>query len=152
MTASEKAGNDALFRMDANDPDCKPFISRGGKLLLYHGWADPLIAPRNTVNYYQAVLARLDSVKKSAGGAPLHGARVCCTAPAATVPARSIPWPRSNSGGNRQGARKADRIPYDGRRSGPDASAVSLPQVAAYKGTGSTDQAENFVCAAPARN
>ena len=30
--------------------------ARGGRLILYHGWNDHLIAPGNTVDYYNAVL------------------------------------------------------------------------------------------------
>lgn len=43
--------------MQAIDPDISEFIAQGGKLLLYHGWNDPLISPFNTVNYYNQVLA-----------------------------------------------------------------------------------------------
>jgi feruloyl esterase len=31
--------------MDAIDPNLKPFVDNGGKLLMYHGWADPTPAP-----------------------------------------------------------------------------------------------------------
>jgi Tannase and feruloyl esterase len=37
------------------DPDLSRFKARGGKLILYHGWADPLIPPRGTVDYYAAL-------------------------------------------------------------------------------------------------
>jgi feruloyl esterase len=37
---------------DATDPDLTPFQSNGGKLILWHGWADPHISPLNTVAYY----------------------------------------------------------------------------------------------------
>ncbi|MAY02218.1 MAG: tannase/feruloyl esterase family alpha/beta hydrolase [Gammaproteobacteria bacterium] len=43
--------------MQAIDPDITDFIENGGKLLLYHGWNDPLISPFNSINYYNEVLA-----------------------------------------------------------------------------------------------
>ena len=30
-------------QIDARNPDLKAFFGRGGKLLMYHGWADPQI-------------------------------------------------------------------------------------------------------------
>ncbi|MGH8125673.1 MAG: tannase/feruloyl esterase family alpha/beta hydrolase [Rhodanobacteraceae bacterium] len=41
--------------MNAVDPDLQPFFSGGGKLILYHGWADPAISPLATVHYFDAV-------------------------------------------------------------------------------------------------
>ena len=38
--------------IQAIDPDISDFIDNGGKLLLYHGWNDPLISPFNTINYF----------------------------------------------------------------------------------------------------
>ena len=39
------------------DTNIDTFIrARPGKLLLYHGWADPLISPQNTINYFGSVL------------------------------------------------------------------------------------------------
>ena len=32
------------------------FTKHGGKLLMYHGWADPLISPLNTINYYGSLV------------------------------------------------------------------------------------------------
>src|SRR5205814_4331983 len=45
--------------LDAVDPDLTAFRSRGGKLILYHGWNDPAIPAVNTVNYYQSVVGKL---------------------------------------------------------------------------------------------
>ena len=42
----------------ATSPDLAAFKARGGKLIQYHGWADALIAPENSINYYEAVAAR----------------------------------------------------------------------------------------------
>lgn len=40
---------------NANDPDLSAFSEAGGKLILYHGWADEGIPPFSTVDYYRAV-------------------------------------------------------------------------------------------------
>ncbi len=47
--------------MQAINPDISEFINNGGKLLLYHGWNDPLISPFNTISYYNEVLSTIDS-------------------------------------------------------------------------------------------
>jgi len=36
--------------------DATAFTARGGKLLIYHGWADPGISPFNTIDYYGALV------------------------------------------------------------------------------------------------
>jgi feruloyl esterase len=45
--------------VDAVNPDLTKFKARGGKLLLYHGWADPGITAQNTIQYYESVLRRM---------------------------------------------------------------------------------------------
>jgi feruloyl esterase len=40
---------------DATDPDLAPFSKAGGKLLLWHGWADPHISPMNSIAYFTAM-------------------------------------------------------------------------------------------------
>ncbi len=41
--------------IDALDPDISPFLKRGGKLLLYHGWDDAAIPAGNTLRYDAAM-------------------------------------------------------------------------------------------------
>ena len=42
--------------MKSNDPNLAPFFSRGGKLLMWHGWADPQVPPQLSTIYYANVL------------------------------------------------------------------------------------------------
>lgn len=42
--------------LNAKDPDLSRFFARGGKLILWHGWADPGLPPLRTLSYYQDVL------------------------------------------------------------------------------------------------
>jgi hypothetical protein len=41
--------------MDATNPDLSAFWKAGGKLILWHGWADQHISPLFTINYYEAM-------------------------------------------------------------------------------------------------
>ena len=47
--------------INSTDPDLSNFKSLGGKLIMYHGWADPLVNPRNSINYYESVAAKLET-------------------------------------------------------------------------------------------
>jgi feruloyl esterase len=40
---------------NANNPDLRAFAAHGGKLIMYHGWADQQITPFSTVDYYAAM-------------------------------------------------------------------------------------------------
>ena len=43
---------------DATDPDLSRFLKqRHGKLVIYHGWADALVVPQPTLQYYRDVIA-----------------------------------------------------------------------------------------------
>ena len=43
--------------MEGTDPDLDRFFFRnGGKLLMYHGWADAVIPPEPTIEYHQSVI------------------------------------------------------------------------------------------------
>jgi feruloyl esterase len=52
---------DALLgdALDAVDPDLRPFQRRGGKLIHYHGYNDPDVPPRASIQYHDQVIAGL---------------------------------------------------------------------------------------------
>jgi hypothetical protein len=87
--------------MNSSDANLKAFFDHGGKLLMYHGWADPGIPASNSVMYYNDVV-------KSVGGvaqAQIVSGCSCCrewdTAAAATGRAGSNRSVRSMNGGTR---------------------------------------------------
>jgi feruloyl esterase len=43
--------------IDSTNPDLSDFEALGGKLIMYHGWADPLVNPRNSIDYLRSVAA-----------------------------------------------------------------------------------------------
>lgn len=44
--------------LDANNPDLDAFRQQGGKLLMYHGWADVALSAHMSTNYVDTVYAR----------------------------------------------------------------------------------------------
>ncbi len=136
--------------LSAIDADLTPFAARGGKLLMYHGWADQDIAPRASVNFYLQ------------------------TRQATAAPASNADWvrlfmvPGMQHCGGGEGPNTFDVVGAleswveQGR---PPASMLAshrtagridrtrplcpYPQVARYAGTGSIDDAGRFACAMP---
>jgi feruloyl esterase len=45
--------------IDATNPDLAKVKKRGGKIIQYHGWADALVNPQASVDYYESVLKKL---------------------------------------------------------------------------------------------
>ncbi|MGB8602715.1 MAG: tannase/feruloyl esterase family alpha/beta hydrolase [Rhizomicrobium sp.] len=48
---------------DATNPDLSAFAAAGGKLIIWHGWADPHISPFNSIAYHEAVLRQMGEGK-----------------------------------------------------------------------------------------
>lgn len=72
--------------MDAMNSDLNPFFSRGGKLILYHGWNDPAIPALMTVNYYDSVISTVgkESAERSIRLYMVPGMQHCVGGPGAT--------------------------------------------------------------------
>ena len=50
---------------DATDTDIEAFRSAGGKLIMWHGWADPGVPPLGTVDYYRGVQRKFGAATAS---------------------------------------------------------------------------------------
>jgi tannase/feruloyl esterase len=140
--------------LDATDPNLKEFFAQDGKLLLYHGWNDPGIAPRNTINYYESVVDAMGGLTKVQNSMRLFmvpGMNHCGGGDG--------PFDFDSIAALEQWVEKGkvpDRIvaahfPPGPRTAKPDRTRplCPYPQVAEYRGSGSTDDAANFSCSVP---
>jgi feruloyl esterase len=133
--------------VNAMNPNLQPFLSRGGKLIQYHGWADQQIPPGTSPEYYQAVTQRLGGADKVKGGYRLFmvpGMGHCGGGDGTSTFDMLAALERWVEGGQAPDSIPASRV-AEGRtdRTRP---LCSYPQVATFKGTGSPDEASNFVC------
>ncbi|MEQ9463830.1 MAG: tannase/feruloyl esterase family alpha/beta hydrolase [Haliea sp.] len=55
--AAQMAASPVALLANATDPDLSGLRAAGSKLLLWHGWADPLILPQRTIRYFEAATA-----------------------------------------------------------------------------------------------
>jgi feruloyl esterase len=135
----------ASVNLNAMDPDLGKFAARGGRLIQYHGWNDPQIAPEASVLYYKKVL---DTMKDVSGFYRLF----------------MVPGMAHCGGG--EGTSSFDMLTaleqWVEQKKAPEQVAAArvrdgktdrtrplcpFPQVAKYKGSGSTDEDANFACA-----
>ncbi|MDP3072011.1 MAG: tannase/feruloyl esterase family alpha/beta hydrolase [Opitutaceae bacterium] len=138
----------------ADNPDLTRFRERGGKVILTHGLADQLIPPQGSIAYYERVQQRMGGAGKAAEFARLflvpgvdHGFRgVGATPSPATLQTAIIAWVEQG--------RAPDRLLGESRdAAGKVVRARPLfpyPQFTKYRGTGSPDEAANFIAASPA--
>jgi Tannase and feruloyl esterase len=138
--ADEKIAHD----LNAADADLKLFAHRGGKLILYHGWSDAAISPYNTIDYYDRVAEKLKA-KETASFVRLYmapGMQHCGGGPGPSNFDMNKPmetWVE-------QGVPPGPIIATMPGRSRP---LCPYPEVARWKGSGSTDDAANFSCLLP---
>jgi feruloyl esterase len=151
--AKQRMGGD----LDADNADLGPFLRRGGKLILYHGWNDAAIAPGNTIDYYQRVRSAQPGL--AAGSVRLFmvpGMSHCLAGPGPNVfdaVGTLDKWRQGGPAPEQMVATKYDNdlfaylgFPATRIRSRP---LCAWPKVARWNGTGSTDDAASFSCAAP---
>jgi feruloyl esterase len=150
--------------LDAVDPNLTAFRSRGGKLILYHGWNDPAIPAMSTVNYYGDVLGKLGQTQTDSFARlyMVPGMQHCAGGLGADMFGQLGTWmsdPQRNARtalemwvekGTAPGAIIASKT-----TSMDPGSSVTMtrplcpyPQSAQYKGSGDPAHAENFACAA----
>lgn len=154
--------------MATENPDLSAFRKRGGKLIMYHGWADQLIQAEGTTLYWDSVTQTLASKN-----VPLDFAKLYM------VP--GMGHCGGGAGPNQFGQGSSGIVPADAthdifralmawseKSTAPQAIVASkfpnnvvtqpvqttrplciYPQVAKYNGSGSTDDATNFTCANP---
>jgi feruloyl esterase len=136
------------------DPNLKAFFAHGGKLIQYHGWADSLIAPENSINYYQSVVTRLGGAKKIDDDYRLFmvpGMGHCAGGDGATnfdMVTAMEQWREDKQAPEKVIATKyVQNDPANGvQMTHP---LCPYPQTAQYTGSGDANDAANYVCAAP---
>jgi len=158
----------AVGQINATDPDLSAFRQRGGKILQYHGWNDERIAPQNSVNYYESVVTHVGNRRATEDFYRLFmvpGMMHCEGGEGATdhfdeisaieqwvehgvAPDRIVAAHVRDGGGSAYADRLGQQavVTVGADRTRP---LCPYPQLAAYKGTGSTDEAANFICKTP---
>ena len=133
--------------VDELNPDLTAFAKHGGKLLLYHGWADQQVAPGSSVEFYKAVMDASGGPEQTSNWVRLFMAPGMAHCSGGEGPDNfdkigvMEQWVEQSKApeqiiATHKTAGKVDRTrplcPY--------------PQVAHYKGIGSIDEASNFSC------
>ncbi len=140
------AENPQALLTNANNPDIREFVNRGGKLLLYEGWSDHFTLPGIAIDYYKKVVDALgaqrarDSVRLFMVPDMTH-----CEDRGEFDMVRELEqWIKTK--------KAPDQIIGSRVRDGKVVGTRLLcpyPQVATYKGTGDTDNTANYTCKAP---
>jgi feruloyl esterase len=132
------------------DPDLSTFKALGGKMLLYHGWADPALSALRTIQYYEDVVAVIGGKRKTDTFVRLFlvpGMHHCGGGPGPnlfdTLTALEN-WVEQGIAPERIIASHITGGVVDRTR-----PLCPYPKVARYIGKSSIDEAENFKCKKP---
>jgi feruloyl esterase len=140
LVQADKAGIDVL------NYDLSAFKAHGGKLLLYHGWADSGIPPGHTVEIYKEVLAKMGN-KKQDDWFKLYmepGMGHCGGGNGPNQFNKMGVIERWREAGEAPQAIIAEHV--TGTSVDMTRPLCPYPQVAVYKGVGSTNDAASFSC------
>jgi feruloyl esterase len=128
---------------DSGDADLAAFARRGGKVILYHGWSDPLIPAGNSLNYYDKLRARL--------GPALHDTARLYMAPGMPHCGAGIDLVPYLEAWIERGQPPDKVVVIQKPQGWLDSTATTRalcpwPKTAHYSGTGSLRDAANFSC------
>jgi hypothetical protein len=135
----------SALMLNADNPDLSAFKARHGKLLLWHGWADPALNPFATIRYVSEVRKRDPESEAYARLFLLPGVLHCG---GGSGPDR-VDWMGAISDWVEKDTPPSRLL---ATKRGPDGTVVrshpvcAYPQRAVYSGSGSTDEASSFVC------
>jgi hypothetical protein len=133
-----------------DNADLSPFRDRGGKIIIWHGWADQLITPHGSIHYYTRAQQQMGGAESMAEFARFYlapGVAHCEGGPGPEpdgVFDALVTWVENGSAPTTLTAIRRDQTGAV-IRSRP---LCQYPLVAKYNGTGSTDEAANFTCSA----
>lgn len=138
----EKDTELAASFLNATNPNLDAFKARKGKLIIWHGWADPALPAQATVDYYQQVQAHDPAAREYCRLFMVPGCLHCGGGPgAADVDWLSVivNWVERDKAPDRLIASKRERGGVVMTR-----PLFPYPQFAVYSGNGDPNKAESF--------
>jgi feruloyl esterase len=145
--------------VNATDPDLQTFKAHGHKLIVYHGWADVIVASLESINYYRSVenaqakdaashhrskaeetrgfyrLFMIPGMAHCGGGPGLNGVDAMDSIEL---------WVEKGIAPEKLIAKRADKGVTEMTR-----PVCPYPQTARYDGSGDTNDATSFTCSLP---
>ena len=138
----EKDTRLAASFLNATNPDLDAFKARKGKLILWHGWADPALPALATVNYYRQVLAHDAKAAEYCRLFMVPGCLHCGGGPGAA----EVDWLAVIADWVEQG-KAPEQLVASKHQQGQLVLSRPLypyPETAIYKGSGEPNKAESF--------